>query len=89
MRGRWVVGGYYQHATADVRTTVPQRDTVDIGELGLSYLLDANHDLLGQRYHTEAKLFASLYLYSLRSDGTSPARARGQVLVAGARFSFY
>jgi len=89
VRGRWVVGGYYQHATADVRTTVPQRDTVDIGELGLSYLLDANHDLLGQRYHTEAKLFASLYLYSLRSDGTSPARARGQVLVAGARFSFY
>ena len=89
VQGRWVVGGYYQHASADARTALPQRDAVDIGEFGLSYLLDANHDLLGQRYHTEAKLFSSLYFYSLRSEGVLPSRAIGQVFVAGARFSFY
>lgn len=89
VRGRWIVGGYYQHATADARTTLPQRDAVDIGEVGVSYLLDADHDLLGERYHTEAKLFASLYHYALRSEGYLPTQSRGQAFVAGARFSFY
>ena len=89
--GPWTVGGYYQHATADSQTLVPAKDSVDIGEFGVSYLLDRNHDLLGQGFHTDVKLFASVYLYRFASDATDTDRIRqsGQVFLTGARFSFY
>jgi hypothetical protein len=89
--GPWTVGGYYQHATADSQTLVPVRDTVDIGEFGASYLLDRNHDLLGQGFHTDVKLFASVYLYRFSADAAETDRSHqsGQVFLAGARFSFY
>jgi len=90
VRGPWVLGGYYQHASANGQTVLPARDTVDIGEIGLSYLFDRDHDSLGQNFHTDAKLFASLYVYRLQSDADqSTTRARGEVLLIGARFSFY
>lgn len=89
--GPLTVGGYYQRASADSQTIVPVRDTVNIGEFGASYLLDQNHDLLGQAFHTDVKLYASVYLYQFESDDTDGARLRqsGQVFLAGARFSFF
>jgi hypothetical protein len=89
--GPWTVGGYYQHASANSQTIVPVRDTVNLGELGVSYLVDRNHDLLGQAFHTDVKLFASLYVYRFESGVTAADRLRqsGQVFLAGARFSFF
>ncbi|OQW70943.1 MAG: hypothetical protein BVN33_17095 [Proteobacteria bacterium ST_bin13] len=89
--GPWTVGGYYQHATADSQTLVPARDTVDIGEVGVSYLVDRNHDLLGQRFHTDVKLFASVYVYRFETSviETDRSRQSGQVFLMGTRFSFY
>jgi hypothetical protein len=89
--GPWTVGGYYQHASADSQTIVPVRDTVNIGELGVSYLLDRNHDLLGHAFHTDVKLFASLYAYRFESGvaGDDRLRQSGQVFLVGARFSFF
>jgi hypothetical protein len=89
--GPWTFGGYYQHATANSQTLIPTQDTVDIGEFGLSYLLDRNHDLLGQNFHTDVKIFASVYLYRFASDADNANRIRqaGQVFLAGTRFSFY
>ena len=88
--GPWVFGGYYQHATADSQADLPTRDIIDIGEVGLSYLVDQNHDLFGNDVHTDAKLFASVYAYGLRSKTDAFAtRQRGQVFLIGARFSFY
>jgi len=91
VRGPWTFGGYYQHATADSQTLIVSRDTVDIGELGASYLLDRNHDLLGQKFHTDVKLFAGIYLYRFASTVSAADRLRqsGQVFLTGARFSFY
>jgi hypothetical protein len=91
VQGPWVVGGYYQHAHADSLTVTPRRDTLDIGEIGVSYLADRNHDLLGMGRYTDVKLFAAAYFYKLRSDefaATGPAQ-RGAVLLAGARFAFF
>jgi hypothetical protein len=99
--GPWVIGGYYQHATADSLDSLipapdgavapPHRDTVDIGEFGVSYLADKNHDLLGVGHYTDVKLFASAYLY--RFDSQAPpevgADRNGAVVVLGARFSFF
>lgn len=89
--GPWTFGGYYQHAAADSQTPIVARDTVDIGEFGASYLVDRNHDLLGQAFHTDVKLFASVYLYRFASDATASDQLHqsGQVFLAGARFSFY
>jgi len=89
--GPWTIGGYYQHARADSQTLIAARDTVDIGEFGASYLVDRNHDLLGQNFHTDVKLFASVYLYRFASvpDAGDPFRQSGQVFLTGARFSFY
>lgn len=89
--GPWTFGGYYQHATADSQTLIVSRDTVDVGEFGASYLLDRNHDLLGQRFHTDVKLFASVYLYRFASAASAADQLRqsGQVFLTGARFSFY
>ena len=89
--GPWTLGGYYQHATADSITPRPSRDTVNIGEAGISRLIDRNHDLLGAGYYTDVKLFASLYYY--RFHGAEPsdinADEDGAVLLFGARFSFF
>jgi hypothetical protein len=47
--GPWVLGGYYQYASAPSTTVTPARDQIQIVEVGLSYLLDQNHDLLRER----------------------------------------
>ena len=101
VNGPWVVGGYYQHAVGDNLTTDTlstkgastdlRQDTVDIGEFGASYLIDKNHDLLGAGRYTDVKLYASVYLYSFRSQGPpEPDTSQdGSVFIAGARFSFF
>jgi hypothetical protein len=104
VNGPWVSGGYYQHATADsldtdllvanrAATSFPatHHDSVDIGEVGLSYLVDQNHDLLGMRHHTDIKLFASAYFYRFHSRTPLEAEPdrHGTVFLVGARFSFY
>jgi hypothetical protein len=103
--GPWVVGGYYQHAvgdtagagalpdlpTAAVTGPTLHEDIVDVGEVGASYLLDKNHDLLGSGHYTDLKLYASLYLYRLRGAGGADPdpRQSGAVFLTGVRFSFF
>jgi hypothetical protein len=91
VNGPWIAGGYYQHANAESRTLEAGRDTVDIGELGVSYLVGKNHDLLGDRFYTDVRLFASAYYY--RFHGSEPPQgggaAHGAVLMVGGRFSFF
>jgi hypothetical protein len=101
VNGPWVVGGYYQHAVGDRLTAggvaagdVPpdaRRDAVDIGEVGASYLVDKNHDLLGVGHYTDLKLYASAYLYSFRGQGGAniDVDQKGAAFIAGARFSFF
>src|SRR5579859_715729 len=95
VNGPWVVGGYYQRAagepTTDGLTPNIHRDTVDIGEFGVSYLADKNHDLLGVGRYTDVKLFASGYLYHFDSRGSPEIGAdqSGAVIIVGARFSFF
>jgi hypothetical protein len=89
--GPWVIGGYYQHATADSVTTEPNRDTVDIAELGVSYLIDQNHDLLGVGRYTDLKLYSSVYYYHFRGAQLPPGRSNndGAAFIIGCRFSFF
>ncbi len=91
VNGPWTFGGYYQHATADSATAQSERDTVDIGEVGVSRLIDENHDLFGVGYYTDVKLFTSLYCYHF--NGTQGAgtdfNQNGEVILVGARFSFF
>ncbi len=89
--GPWTVGGYYQHATSNSITSQPSRDTVDIGEAGVSRLIDRNHDLLGAGFYTDVKLFASFYYYHFNGAEPSNINAdeNGSVLLFGARFSFF
>jgi hypothetical protein len=61
--GPWVFGGYYQYATAPSTSVTPARDQVQIVEVGLSYLLDQSHDLLGKSYYTDLKAYSSAYYY--------------------------
>jgi hypothetical protein len=61
--GPWVLGAYYQYATAPSTTVTPARDQIQIVEVGLSYLLDQNHDLLGEGFYTDLKAYASAYHY--------------------------
>ena len=96
VNGPWVVGGYYQHAaagdpTTDGLTTDIHRDMVDVGEFGVSYLVDKNHDLLGGGRYTDVKLFATAYLYRFSSQGSSEIGAdqNGAVFIIGSRFSFF
>jgi hypothetical protein len=91
VQGPWVIGGYYQHATADGVTAQPSRDTVDVVELGVSYLIDQNHDLLGTGRYTDVKLFASVYYYRFRGaeNSSGPANNNGEVFLVGCRFSFF
>jgi hypothetical protein len=89
--GPWIFGGYYQHSEAASRTVEPRRDRVDIGEVGISYFLDHDHDLVGAGVYTDLKLYASVYHYSFQSDGAdgSGDRSEGTVFLAGVRFSFF
>lgn len=91
IQGPWVFGGYYQHAHADSLTATAHRDTLDIGEIGVSYLTDRNHDLLGTGFYTDLKLFAAAYYYRLRSDefDLTTGAQRGAVLLTGVRFAFF
>ena len=91
VKGAWTFGGYYQHATADSLTSQSSRDTVDIAELGLSYLVDKNHNLLGMAYYTDVKVFASVYYYRFRGAQFSNVQTdqNGAVFVIGGRFSFF
>jgi hypothetical protein len=91
INGAWTFGGYYQHATADSLTSQSSRDTVDIAELGVSYLVDKNHNLLGMAYYTDVKVFASVYYYRFRGAQFSNVQTdqNGAVFVIGGRFSFF
>jgi hypothetical protein len=91
VNGPWTFGGYYQHATADSLTPRATRDTVDIAELGLSRLIDKNHNLLGMGNYTDAKLFASVYYYRFRGAQASNVQTNqnGVVFLVGGRFSFF
>ena len=89
--GPWVLGGYYQYATAPSTTVTPARDQVQIVEVGVSYLLDQNHDLLGKAYYTDLKAYASAYYYDFETDsqGSANRHANGVVFLGGVRFSFF
>ncbi len=91
VEGPWVLGGYYQYATAPSTTVTPARDQVQIVEVGLSYLLDQNHDLLGKGYYTDLKAYASAYYYDFETDSnrSHSEHANGAALVGGIRFSFF
>jgi hypothetical protein len=91
VEGPWVLGGYYQYATAPATTAVPARDQVQVAEVGFSYLLDQNHDPLGKGYNTNLKAYASAYYYDLATDSNASRSgfANGAVLVGGLRFSFF
>jgi hypothetical protein len=91
VEGLWVLGGYYQYATAPSTTVTPARDQVQIVEVGLSYLLDQNHDLLGKGYYTDLKAYASAYYYDFETDSNQShsEHANGAALVGGIRFSFF
>jgi hypothetical protein len=91
VEGPWVLGGYYQYATAPSTATAPACDQVQIVEAGLSYLLDQNHDLLGKGYYSDLKAYASAYYYDFEADsnGLGSGYANGVVLVGGLRFSFF
>jgi hypothetical protein len=87
--GPLIIGGYYQHAEAQAQ--IAGRDSVDIGELGLSYLIDNDHDLIGAGHYTDVKLFANLYRFALRrTDAAKLSQEReGVVFTTGLRFSFF
>ena len=89
--GSWIAGGYYQHATATSIELRPNRDAVNIGEIGVSYLVDKSHDLLGMGRYTDLKLFASLYNYHFESTAPldTAVKQDGVVILIGGRFSFY
>jgi hypothetical protein len=89
--GPWVLGGYYQYATAPSTTVTPARDQIQIVEVGLSYLLDQNHDLLGKGFYTDLKAYTSAYYYDFETDsnGARSEYANGAVFVGGLRFSFF
>jgi hypothetical protein len=89
--GPWAFGGYYQHATGNSIIPQSSRDTVNLGEAGISRLVDPNHDLLGAGRYTDVRLFAAVYYYRFRGAEPSDVAARedGGVFLIGARFSFF
>jgi hypothetical protein len=94
VNGAWIYGGYYQHATGAGAESQSRRDSVDIGELGVSCLIDRNHHLLGMNYYTDVKLFVSIYYYRFNgTDGPAisniGAAQNGVVFVVGGRFAFF
>jgi hypothetical protein len=91
VEGPWVLGGYYQYATAPSTAVTPAHDQVQIVEVGLSYLLDQNHDLLGKGYYTDLKAYSSAYYYDFQTESSKShsENANGVVFVGGLRFSFF
>jgi hypothetical protein len=89
--GPWVLGGYYQYATASSTTVTPAHDQIQIVEVGLSYLLDQNHDLLGKGFYTDLKAYTSAYYYDFETDSNKSRSgyANGAAFVGGLRFSFF
>jgi hypothetical protein len=70
------------------RDTRPRPDT---DSRGLSYLLDQNHDLLGEGFYTDLKAYASAYYYDFETNSTGSGNryANGAVFLSGLRFSFF
>lgn len=88
--GPWTVGGYVQHARAARQGGLPGDDTLDVIEGGASLQVDRNHDLLGARRYTEARVFAAAYHFRLTANAPRPEpTAQGLVLLAGVQFSFF
>lgn len=89
--GPWIAGGYYQHAVAPTNPLVASVDKIDVAQIGLSYLVDKNHDLLGAGFYTDVKLFASATYYGIeqREAGLSRDRQKPVVMLVGARFAFF
>jgi len=70
----------------------PAATTVDIAELGLSCLIDKNHNLLGMGNYTDVKLFASVYYYRFRGRAVflmSKPIKTGRYSSSVAAFSFF
>jgi hypothetical protein len=91
VEGSWVLGGYYQYATAPSTAAEPARDQVQIVEVGFSYLLDQNHDLLGGSFYSDLKAYACAYYYDFETDSIRSGSnyANGAVFLSGLRFSFF
>ncbi|MGO9062258.1 MAG: porin [Candidatus Binataceae bacterium] len=89
--GSWVLWGYYRYATSPSTTVTPARDQIQIVEIGLSYLLDQDDDLLGKGYYTDLKAYSSAYYYDFETDSTGSrgGYATGAVFISGLRFSFF
>jgi hypothetical protein len=89
--GPWIAGGYYQHAVAPTNSFVAGVDKIDVAQIGLSYLVDKNHDLLGVGFYTDVKLFASATYYYIeqREAGLIRDRQKPVVMLVGARFAFF
>jgi hypothetical protein len=89
--GPWIAGGYYQHAVAPTNALVAGVDKIDVAQIGLSYLVDKNHDLLGAGFYTDVKLFASATYYGVERNEAGLVRNRQQpvVMLVGARFAFF
>lgn len=89
--GPWIAGGYYQHAVAPTASSIADVEKLDIAQIGLSYLADKNHDLLGAGFYTDVKLFASATYYGIeRSEaGLVLDRQQPVVMLVGARFAFF
>jgi Gram-negative porin len=89
--GPWVLGSYYQYATAPSTTVTRAHDQIQIVEVGLSYLLDQNHDLLGKGFYTDLKAYTSAYYYDFETDSNKSrsSYANAAVFVGGLRFSFF
>jgi hypothetical protein len=90
LEGPWIVGGYWQYATAPEELALATRDRAEIEEIGVSYLINRRHDFLGSERYADLKLYSGLYHFDLRSETLdSTAGERGYVLLAGLRLSFY
>ncbi len=91
VNGRWTLGGYYQYARAVQDAGGAALHRVHIGQIGAAYLLTETHDLLGEGFYTDVKVFGSAYIDDF--EGSDPSGARrssdGAVLLAGVRFSFF
>lgn len=89
--GPWIAGGYYQNAVAPTTSIVAGIGKIDVAQIGLSYLVDKNHDLLGAGFYTDVKLFASATYYGIeqREAGIVRDRQKPVVMLVGARFAFF
>jgi hypothetical protein len=91
VEGPWIAGGYYQHAEAPTATPIAAIDKIDVTQVGLSYFVDKNHDLLGGGIYTDVKLFLSATHYDTTriQPGLADDNRRLIVVLAGTRFAFF